>query len=90
VEVQHVVLDAGPRRFKKEMPEVMVSFFEAVDRLARGEAAVAASSSGPPDEGELLRIAERLGAVQIAAPPALMSHLLAVLYSTTPVVLTKQ
>jgi hypothetical protein len=75
---------------QEEMPELAVPFFEAVDRLARGEAAAAAEGTAPPDAIELLRIAERLGSVQIVAPPPMLGQLLALLYLPASVVFTKE
>ena len=65
-------------------------FFDTIDRLARGEPAPAPVQNGPPDASELLRIAERLGAVQIAVPTTLMRHLRAVLYAPRFVVFTRE
>jgi hypothetical protein len=75
---------------QEEMRDVPGQFFDTIDRLARGEPAAGPVENGPPDAGELLRIAERLGGVQIGVPTTLMRHLLAVLYAQRFVVFTRE
>lgn len=75
---------------QRQMPSVPATFFDTVDRLARGEPAAAAAGGWPRDARELLRIAERLGSVQVAVPAPPMRHLLALLYREAFVVFTRE